>query len=137
MPPKALPRRRLTLDEKNSIILKYNRRAGVHKSTLQLAKEFGVNKQAISYILKHKEKFQNASSGGQLGKRKSIKGALNFPEIDEPLLEWFRNLRAADKEVTGSILLAGAKKIAMKLSLEGDSISDSWIQRWRDRHGIR
>ena len=45
-------------------------------------------------------------------------------------------MRAINKELNNSIILRAAERIAMRLGIEA-ALYESWVQRWRERHGIK
>ena len=66
-----------------------------------------------------------------------MKGPEKYKEADEPLLTWFVNMRANNKELNNSTILQAAERIALRLGIEGGALNESWVQRWRERHGIK
>ena len=46
-------------------------------------------------------------------------------------------MRANNKELNNSIILQAAERIALRLGIEGGALNESWVQRWRERHGIK
>ena len=60
-----------------------------------------------------------------------------YKNIEVHLLDWLTYLRAPDKEVTGGILLSGARIVAKRLGIEEKYINESWVQRWRQRYGVK
>ena len=124
--------KRLSISQKCSIV------AELEKGTSQAeaSRNFGVSKPAIKYIWDNREKFKGAVDSGLPNKRSNMKGPEKCKGLDSPLLEWFSNLRAAGKEVTGNMLLINAKNMATRLGFGTDTVNESWLQRWRERHGI-
>ena len=124
--------KRLSISQKCSIV------AELEKGTSQAeaSRNFGVSKPAIKYIWDNREKFKGAVDSGLPNKRSNMKGPEKCKGLDSPLLEWFSNLRAAGKEVTGNMLLINAKNMATRLGFDTDTVNESWLQRLRERHGI-
>ena len=86
---------------------------------------------------------------GPPAKRYNTRAPTKNSEIEQPLIEWFNALKTrmkevngnnenkeVNKEVNGKMILRGAKKIAKKLGADADALNESWLQRWRERHGI-
>ena len=104
-----------------------------------IAREKGVKPPAINYIWSQRDSIKenynfNPSNAKEL---KSSKGPEKFKDIDEPLLTWFQNNRVANKIVDGNMLLTQARKAAVRLGINSEDITESWVQRWRARHGIK
>ena len=88
----------------------------------ELARKFGISKLSVLYILQQKDKIVAKYLGEPDSKRKSLKGPEKNREADEPLLTWFVNMRAINKELNNSIILQAAEKIAMRLGIEEDAL---------------
>ena len=59
-----------------------------------IAKQFGVKRQAIGYIAKDPDKFKDALDSGMVtSSGKSLKQIQTFQEADAILLQWFLNMR--------------------------------------------
>lgn len=54
--------------------------------------------------------------------------------VDEALLIWFKQHRAANNAIDGEILLTKANELAT--GMETETVSKSWIERWKKRHSI-
>ena len=125
---KPIKHYRLSLEKNYAIVMKSMLPDSSRPSTIQLGKDYGVRKQAISYILKQKDKVIAAYEKGSTTKRKILKGPRKYQEIEIRLLDWFGNLRADAKEITGNILLTGAKIVAKRMGFDENDINKSWIQ---------
>ena len=69
--------------------------------------------------------------------RKSLKTSEKWGDIDDPLLEWFRNMRSSGKHIDGKLLESAMRKMLVRAgygNYEGEL--ESWIKRWWARHGI-
>lgn len=124
---------RLTLAEKHRLIELYEAKT----SKAELSRIFKISKPSVGYIINQKEKIAKQFSANPNSKRKSIKGAEKNQDIDEPLLQWFMNMRGASKELNSATILEAAKQAARRFGRDPDTVNESWLQRWRERHGIR
>ena len=124
-------RKRLTITQRREIINE------LKKSSTQadVARRYNVSKTAVKKIWDKREQYQTMGTDTTHSKCKSLRGLDKNKNVDRPLLEWFYNLRAAEKEVTGNMILSCAKQISDKVGAE--VVDESWVQRWRERHGIR
>ena len=127
-------RRQLTLEEKHRVI----QRVEEVQNKAKVAKEFDIKPQNVDYIMSQASKIKAAckSNPSTAKIRSNLKGAEKLSELDAPLLEWFMNMRSDRKTVDGNLMLITAKKLIIKLGLEGE-VNESWIHRWRQRNGIR
>jgi len=70
------------------------------------------------------------------------KRASGYPEVDFALLKWYRTQRASNSNfiITGPLLLEKGNEIANRLGVTGNlkngSLTPSWIDRFKERHGI-
>ena len=126
--------KRLSLSQKCAIINACNAKGSAKRGITELASEYWVNKSSIHYITQNEEKFKNMD--GLPAKRYNTRTPTKNSEIEQPLLEWFYALRTENKEANGQMILQGAKKFAKKLGADVDALNESWLQRWRERHGI-
>ncbi|KAL1466151.1 hypothetical protein MTO96_042915 [Rhipicephalus appendiculatus] len=69
------------------------------------------------------------------GSAKQARGA-KYGTLDETLLTWFRQARAAGINFDGSILRKKAMEVADRLGITDFAASNGWIDRFRKRHGI-
>ena len=125
--------KRLTLKDRYEIVTTPS-----HESQADLARKYGVSKSAINQIMKNKKQIINDYETNPTCKRKSSKGPDAFADVEQPLFDWFLNMRSQNQEISGALIVATAKKICTRLGA-GDStkLDISWVQRWRGRHNIK
>ena len=124
--------KRLTLTQKHDIVPRLQE----GNSPTNIAKDYGVKKQAISYI---RTQSDNIILEGNVSKKaKFPMTAENYVEADQILNTWFLNMRAENKEINSCSLLASFKKIEQRKSrvAPSESTSESCVQPWRERHMI-
>ena len=111
-----------------------------------LALEFGISKQQISDIRKNKDKIlkftDNIETSAGL-KRKSLKLA-NDERLDQALYTWFIQQRSTGTPISGQLLQEKAKHFSLQLHENGESpdhesfkASNGWLNKFKNRHGIR
>lgn len=110
---------RLTLKEKHRLVMLFDAPLHQRSTKAELAKMFGIIKPSVIYILQQKDKIIATYLAEPDTRRKSLKGPEKHREADEPLLTWFTNMRAINKDLNNSILLQAAERIALRLGIEG------------------
>ncbi|SPP75038.1 tigger transposable element-derived protein 3 [Drosophila guanche] len=135
MPPgrRRLPRRLLTLSEKNEVIQVQEREK---LSVRDLGRRFNIGKTQAAEILKNKGKID---AGLKSGVNAHIKrNCLNdqIPHIDELCYSWFTRARSENIRLSEQLVRTKAKEIAKHLGHKSFSASVSWLQKWRRRHNI-
>jgi hypothetical protein len=59
-----------------------------------------------------------------------------FAELETMLFTWYRQARASNIPIDGTILREKAKIIAAQLIIDYFSASSGWVSRFKDRHGL-
>ncbi|XP_066026205.1 tetratricopeptide repeat protein 28-like [Pocillopora verrucosa] len=109
-----------------------------------LALEFGISKQQISDIRKNKDKILKLTNNIETSeglKRKSLKLA-NDERLDQALYTWFIQQRSTGTPISGPLLQGKAKHFSMQLNGESADhesfkASTGWLDKFKNRHGIR
>ena len=109
-----------------------------------LALEFGISKQQISDIRKNKDKILKLTNNTETSeglKRKSLKLA-NDERLDQALYTWFIQQRSTGTPISGPLLQEKAKHFSMQLNGESADhesfkASTGWLDKFKNRHGIR
>ena len=100
-----------------------------------IAKKFGISQAQVCSIAKKKDIIlQNHKHGENLFRKRKRKAS--HEDIDEALFRWFKQARSRNAPINGPILKEKACNLAKELEINDFQISDSWIQRWRERRGI-
>ena len=122
-----------TLKARYHVIVDY--RSG--KTNLsKLAIEHQMPRTTVNTILKKAEKIV---AEYELGRNPDAKRARThkFEALNQPLLDYFRLAREHKQQLSGDALLLKARQFARELHLENpDTITTSWISRWKERHSI-
>ena len=127
---------RLSFGQKRQIVCLLD--DGVSHSNI--AKQFGVKRQAIGYIAKDPDKFKDALDSGMVtSSGKSLKQSQTCQDADTMLLQWFLNMRNQNKVINGHLLVASFKRILERQGHDfpSEGACSSWIQRWRNRHRVK
>lgn len=126
----------LSLTDKLRIIKKVDDNPTAKK--IDLAKELGIPKSTLfTIIAKRDEILDNAStSGSSCSKKKRVQQG-RYEDMEECLLEWFKQNRAAGMPISGPILIAKAKELAAKMHVPDTfTASEGWVHRFKLRFGI-
>ena len=100
--------KRLTLTERHEIVLRLDKG---HPLTA-IAKDYGVKKQAVSYIKGQEDKIKKAANYCKVPRSsKSLKTSQTFCVADDLMFTWFSNMRSQKQLINGSLMLATFKKI--------------------------
>jgi Tc5 transposase DNA-binding domain/CENP-B N-terminal DNA-binding domain len=127
-------RKVLSFKEKKDLCLL--RQENPSLSQEEIGMKFGIKKNTVCDILKNKEKWLNielTSSNSAKQKQESAK----FPELEEALAIWVSKALAANKTITGEIIIAKAINFANLMNIEGFTGSSGWLSNFKKRHNIK
>jgi len=122
-------RKAFSVSDKLKILKKYNEECSV-KTQKVIAEELGIAPSTLRTILKDKDKFVDSTST-----RQKIRTG-QFDDLEQVLLDWFHQARAANLPISGPILKEKAQEIAGRLSHDDFFASSGWLDRFKNRHGI-
>ena len=88
----------------------------------------------ISIFTKKDEIRQQIEKCGNACKRKT--GESTFAELQTVLFTWYKQARASNIPIDGTTLREKGKIIAAQLNTDNFSVSNGWVSRFRDRHGL-
>lgn len=125
-------RKALSLEEKLNVLDAVDKQPG--RKRVEIAKELGLPPSTLNSIVSKRAEIKgNAALFGP--KAKQARGA-KYGTLDESLLTWFQQARAAGINFDGSILREKAMEVADRLGITDFAASNGWIDRFRKRHGI-
>lgn len=124
-----MSRQHFTIEEQFGIIC----RVDSGDSASSLAREFRTSRSTISGMMKRREKIIARFNKCDKGKR--VRSS-NHIEIENALLDWFKQQRANNVPVSGPMLQVKAEEFAVILNKDSFKCNASWIQRFRSRHNI-
>ncbi|XP_008189452.1 tigger transposable element-derived protein 4-like [Acyrthosiphon pisum] len=129
----GMKRKALSIDDKLRIIKLYDETIGVFNKQ-QIADQLGLPFSSLRTILKNRKEIEkNAFSGST--KRQKVRNGKN-EQLENILLEWFRQARTLNLAVNGPVLTEKANEIAKRLNITDFGGSNGWLDRFRKRHGI-
>ena len=139
MNSKGVKRKRVVLDIPTKLRI-LDRLENGHKC-VDLAKEFGVGKSTISDIKTAKDKIREfaVSCEGSTDGRHTMKPCAD-ERLDKALFTWFTQERHRGTPLSGPIVKEKALWFHQQLNPDDDrtfTASEGWLQRWKNRHGIR
>ena len=130
-------RQERTLAEKLKILQYVDDHPGLKRTTI--AAHFSMSPQTLSDLIKKSDQIRGlASAGSSMSGNKRLR-ASTHPEVDKALLIWFRQKACRPElRIDGSMLLQQATVFLKALSPDetAETISMSWIERWKKRHGV-
>jgi len=129
----GVKRKALSIDNKLIIIKLYDEKNGVFNKQ-QIADRLGLPSSSLRTILKNRKDIEKIAFLGST-KRQKVKNGKN-EQLENILLEWFRQARILNLAVNGPVLTEKANEIAKRLNITDFGGSNGWLDRFRKRHGI-
>jgi len=127
-------RKVLTFKEKKELCLYYQENPSLTQE--EIGNKFGVKRNTVCDILKDKEKWLNLEFDGSNATRQREKSP-KFPELEEALIIWVSKALAANKTITGEIILTKAVHFAKLMNIEDFTGSTGWLNNFKKRHNIK
>lgn len=124
-----MSRQQFTIEEQFGIIC----RVDSGDSASSIAREFKTSCSTIAGMMKRREKIITQFNKCEKGKR--VRSS-NHTDIENALLDWFKQQRANNVPVSGPMLQVKAEAFAVILKKDSFKCNASWIQRFRSRHNI-
>jgi hypothetical protein len=69
-------------------------------------------------------------------RKRKIGKESTFVELERVLFTWYQKARASNFPIDGTTLREKAKIIATQLNIDNFSVSNGWVCRFKDRHGL-
>src|ERR1043165_8805749 len=127
-------RRVLTFQEKKDLC--FLRQENPLMTLEEIGLKFSIKKNTVYDILKDKEKWLNIELIGSNTTKQKQKSA-KFPELKEALAIWISKALAANKTITGEIIIAKAINFANLLNIEGFTGSSGWLSNFKKRYNTK
>jgi hypothetical protein len=89
-----------------------------------------------SIIAKKGEIREQADKCGTSAKKRKTGKESTYSKLKSALFAWYQQARASGVPVDGTILWEKSLKIAATVEIENVSASNSWISRFKQRHGL-
>lgn len=122
-------RQQFTIEEQFGIVC----RVDSGDSASSVAREFHTSRSTISGMLKRRDKIIAQFNTREKAKR--VRSS-NHADIENALLDWFKQQRANNIPVSGPMLQAKAEQFSVLLKKASFKCNASWVQRFRSRHNI-
>lgn len=123
----------LSLSEKVKIIREVE--LGIKKKKV-IAEEYGIPPSTLSTILKDKDKFVKAVNESVCPPQRKRLKTSSFPQLEESMVQWLRNVRDKNIPVSGDIIREKAEKFAKDLGIDSFQASSGWLEKFKIRNGI-
>jgi len=89
-----------------------------------------------SIFAKKDEIHQQVEKCGNACKKRKTGKESTFAELETVLFTWYQQARASNIPIDGTTLREKAKIIAAQLNVDNFSVSNGWVSRFKDRHGL-
>ncbi|XP_071085209.1 uncharacterized protein [Haliotis cracherodii] len=106
------------------------------QSKAQIAREFGVPPNTLSTWLKQADRIKTAYLECSFNPTRKRLRSVQYEDVDDATLQWYRNAILNDVPVSGRILLAKTQEIALQRGHVDFKASLGWLERFKCRHGI-
>lgn len=124
-----------SLAEKQEILRYVEANPGLKQKVI--CDRFSIKQSTLATLIKNKGHITEAGKEDNATSKKRLR-MCQYDCVDEALLIWFKEKRTANILIDGDMLLTKANDFAVKLiGSDCDSLSMSWISRWKVRHGIK
>ncbi len=124
-------RKAISVQDKLKLLKKFDDESHL-KTQKQFAEEQGLPVSTFRTILKDRAKYAEVTGSSS---RQKLRGG-NFADLEDILVEWLQQARAANLPISGPILKEKAHEIAGRLSIDEFVASSGWLDRFKNRHGI-
>lgn len=104
------------------------------RKQVDVEKQFNIPTTTLSSILKQKQKILQKWEEVVMNS-KAIKNP-KFEQLDQALLEWFKQQSAQNIAISGPILANKASDLAIQLGVNDFKSSSGYIEKFKARHGI-
>ena len=126
----------LTIAQKVELLKKLDSGVSVRK----LCEIYGCGSSTVYDIKKQKVQlltyFAESDSKKLMTKRKHMKAG-KYEDLEQCLMEWFRQVRTEGVKLSGDLILEQARIFFDELNIEGEfNLSTGWLDRFKKRHGI-
>ena len=103
---------------------------------MALSQKYGVAVNTISDWWKRKDRIYNDYLSGEVSTSKMKKRICKYERVDKALFTYFEQSRAQNVPLSGPLLREKADQYAKSMHGNEASISLSWFERWKVRHGV-
>ena len=104
-------------------------------SKTEICYKFNVPKSTLSTIIKQKEKIEEAYERSRFEPERKLLRTAKYCSMEEATLIWFKQARAMNLPISGSLLGQKAEQLAQQLGTEFHANS-GWLDRFKNRHGL-
>ena len=106
------------------------------KKRADLATKYKVAVNTISDWVRNKDKIVKDYLSGEQSSSMKYKRPSKHERVDKALFAWFVQARSNNVPLCGPILLEKANHFCSSLYGEGETVSPSWLNRWKVRYNI-
>ena len=131
-------RKALTLHEKQKVIdiIEKAEQGGKKPNFAEIAKQFGSHRSTISVISKKRDTLKDRAKADTQSPSSKRFRPFKHDDVDEALYLWVKQKLDQDARLNLPLLKAKAVMLAKEMGHDFEP-SDSWLERFKARHGIR
>jgi hypothetical protein len=122
-----------TLHERLKIVEEVEKNPGDRR--VNIAKRLGLAPSTLTPYLQRRTKSESRQKN-VTPVRRGKRTESTFTELESVLFTWYQQARASNIPVDGTILRGKARMIAAQLNIENVTVSNCWIARFKDWHGL-
>ena len=122
-----------TIEEKYLTILEVEKG---ELSKTEIAKKHKLAQSTLTGWVKDSESIKAARGKFISGRRKRARKG-NFHELEVELAKWCNNMLDKDVQLSGPIVRERVQQLALKLGVKDCKPSGAWLDRFKERHGIK
>jgi len=101
-----------------------------------IADKYGIDVSTISKLYKNREKItKNFHSSLLVADRKQMRTSV-YTDVEEALLKWFKQTRAAQLSISGPMLAEIAESLVKEMGLLDWKCSNGFLERFKKPHNI-
>lgn len=105
-------------------------------SRREIAEKYGVTKSTLATFIANKDKILESQDKENFdGRRKRMRTSA-YPDVEEAVLEWIRDMRSRNLPLSGPIVCEKARVFAERLNVPDFICSDGWLSRFKSRHNL-
>lgn len=101
----------------------------------EIAQSYGISKSTVSVLVKNRQAIEEACTSSQFQPNRKRMRTGKEDKVDEALYSWFKQTRAMNVPVSGTLMTAAASDLAAEMSINF-AASSGWLDRFKKRKGI-
>ncbi|XP_067014728.2 uncharacterized protein [Anabrus simplex] len=125
--------RQFTNEEKLKFIKKVD--ANPNMTRVQIARMLDIPTTTLNTIVSNRKKIEDACLVGGSSQMKRLRKS-QFPALEDVLVNWFKQARASNIPIDGTMIQAKASHLAAKMGFRNFKASNGWLAGFRKRNRL-